>query len=367
MIPSVKMLRNLKLVTIQPVINLNQLSSTTNLSNLLRVGQTLNISIDKVNDNQAIISLGKEKILADVTADAKLKPGPAQVTVKQVEPSLILSIKQDAQPKTMTQGQMIQSALKVLLPNQSPVQQTTQQFQQILQGQNLPPQIQSQLQTLLDEMFKPLQKNGQQLKERIENSGLFFEAKLKASLAHFDAQTQSKLNKDFKHQLLQLKQAAQNIQISNPKEESALKELSKTIDQAISRTTYSQIQNLENRYLSGYEFLQADQKQQPIENTLEFRKSQQNTEEDVWEVIANLKSEADETVIKFRYTEPDQLKIWLWSSDEQAMTQWQQRSEEISQFLQNEIGIQNVRINTSHQKPIANDALKSVALIDIKV
>ena len=352
------------MVSIQSNINLPQLLSSKSLTQLLQVGQTLTINVEKVQPPQAIISLGKQQLMAELPAGANVKPGPTQVVVKQLEPTLVLAFKQTA-AQTASPKVNIENQLRVMLPNQTPLAQTSQQFVQLLNTQQLPSSLQSNLQAFMENLLKPMLKNGTTLKKGLENSGLFLESNLKKMGTAQTPEKMQKLQNDLKNQLLQLKQQALNTQSMQQSEQSALKKLAHLSEQAINRITLLQLQSQEDKSALGFEFMQ-QQLQHLVNNQLEFRRITSPDGETTWEVMAEIKEQESETLIKTRYKAPDQLSCVIWCSDADKQALWQSHLPELQSLLQ-EQGFSAPTLHISQHKPSISKQSERVALIDVQV
>ncbi|HHT00504.1 MAG TPA: hypothetical protein ENK73_06580, partial [Thiomicrospira sp.] len=242
------------------MVNISQINSNTlQLNNLnkialsdLKVGQTLSATIVKPVGSQLLLQIGTQTLLAD-TKLTNLTSGNLQVTVKQTQPTVILTI---AQPdKSLPQNPnninaTLQSTYRQALAQQIPVSQAINQMMNL---PNLPVAIQSALQSLIDQLLRPkLTLDGKDLKQYISQSGLFLENKLKGG------KQSATLNQDTKAQLLKLQQQTLSQLQSNPKSE-GLKQLNSLLTQALNKLTVQQLQLFENSNLINIEI--------PMQNT----------------------------------------------------------------------------------------------------
>lgn len=369
------------MVTIFNNLNLSQLQNLTerNLSSVLKVGQQLNVNIDKINGNQVLMKLGSLSLNA-TTQDSALKTGPAKVEVTQTQPQLMVTFVKTsatvANAATSNQKaietQLLQTALRQLLPNQTSLNQT---FQQLLQLPSLPSNLQAPLQLLLDQIKKTqAPSNGKNLKTDIENSGLFFESKVKNLPAGKNTQT---LQNDLKAQMSQLLRTAQSTEPQNAN----IKQLSQTLIQAINRISYQQLSYFENPMHLQMEFIR-ERGKDTIEEQLHFKKNQRANQSSwqVWlqvdlpegilqtKVVLNELSSPDQNTESPVVSPKRQLFCTFWCENPEVLKKIQQNEKAlIAQLLQLELENASVQLSQEPLEFNPDEQKQRVSLIDIKI
>lgn len=349
------------------MVNISQINSNTlQLNNLnksslldLKVGQSLTATIIKPVGNQLLLQIGAQTLLAD-TKLTHLKSGQLQVTVKQTQPGIVLTVNQASQAPPQNQNATINTTLQATyrqaLAQQLPISQA---LNQILNLPNLPVAIQSTLQTLLEQLLRPKAAlEGKDLKQFISQSGLFLEGNLKQNRPNIPFQ------QDTKAKLLQLQQQALIQLQNNPKSES-LKQLNSLINQALNKLTVQQLQLYENPNMLNIEI--------PMQHTkwLEsFRFEiyrQPPPAQKSWEVLIRLTIEEQQLDVKLQLNEEsDTLFCNIWCESLALEKRVKQNLEKLqSQFTQLNINIADIKIV---QQPFkVSEFATRVALIDISV
>lgn len=358
------------MVTIFNNLNLGQLQSSgeRNLSNLLKVGQQLNVNIQKIEGNQVQMQIGNQLVSAQ-TQDKSLSTGPARVQVMQTQPQLVVAISENTANKLDSkalQTQLLQQTLRQLMPNQTALSQT---FQQLGQIGNLPAPLQLSLQSLLDQIKKTTPPStGKNLKENIDNSGQFMESKLKQSPAGKNPQN---FQFDIKAQLHKLLAQAQSSETQSPQ----VKQLSQNLIQAINRISYHQLSQIENPMAYNFEFL-GEVNQQLVEEQLKFKKSKQG-HSDKWQVWLQLQLPEGilQSKVSLKTTQKPtedpakSIVCLLWCENASLHDKISQQHHKLQQKLER-IGIEKIDIHLSQQPldfdPSQGDYQK-VSLIDIKI
>lgn len=352
-------------------LNFSQLQNISgkNLSQLLKVGQELNVSIDKIDGNKVELKIGNQTLTA-LTQDKSISLGPAKIQVTQTQPQLMVSLLKESatsqDSKALSQQQIMQNTLRQILPNQASISQT---FAQLSQLTNLPQPLQAPLQQLLELLKKPTQSlNGKELKQSIENSGVFFESKIK----QLPAGNQT-LQQDVKAQLSALLRQTQNSPIQNAN----VKQLTEGLVQAINRITHQQIQQLENQFAMQIQLLR-EHDEQNIEEQLEFKKSQNNYG-DSWQVWiqadlpeGNLQAKLH---LQTRHSQnatqdsTQQLLCVFWCENEEFKQRLKENLPQL-ELLLTELGLDSVNLqlsNTQFNFEKEKQTLSKNQLIDIKI
>lgn len=342
--------------------NLNPSQLTPDLSksllNTLKVGQTLSATIEQVKGEQVTLKVGQATINAS-SKEINLPTGQVQLTVKQTQPTLVLALAPQQNPAALQQ-EILNGALRQHLSNQIPLNQGIQQFTQLLN--QLPASLQAPLMALIENMRKPLNlTSGKELKQQLENSGLFMENKLANSTTPV-----TKLKNDLKAQLLQFKQLSQSAQAnqttaSNP----SIQLAAKLSDQAISRITFNQLQLYENPALTPLDLPSQGNKE--VEDQLEFRKRAlpQGTR---WEAFVNVHTDLGEIKGKLSYAEQQnqQLFCGIWC-ESQALQQTVQEQLPILATQLQKLEVDNLQIEVLSQPPQQSKQSQRVALVDIHI
>ena len=322
----------------------------------LLLGNTYNISINKVVGNQVHFSLAGNSLTA--TSPHNLE-GVKQLEVKvtQLTPTLTLQAQPKAPPTANLDQKnqaLTQATYRQLLPNQIPINQGLQQLFQLSQNTNLTAAIQTHLSQLFEQLFRP---NGQltakDLKNQLQASGLFLENHLSK---------QGKPAKgDIKAKLLQLLALTQQQQTAS--KETDLLKVSKAIHQTLNKLTLQQLQIFENPSMVSIQLpLQPNRQFQEI--TIDIRKLQTN-DEPVWETLLNLELDQGEMTAKLTL-QNETLSMSFWA-DNQSL---EQKIE--SGFPALKTALKEAELNVSQlliakQKPTNTLQAKKVALIDIHI
>ncbi|BBP45567.1 hypothetical protein THMIRHAS_09400 [Thiosulfatimonas sediminis] len=351
------------MLTITGNLNPSQLTSelSKNLLANLKTGQVINADIQQIKDNQVALKVGQNTLLAS-TKESNIPTGPVQLTVKQTQPTLVLSITARQTTPLEQQQQVLNNALRQHLSNQIPLGQGAQQFTQLLN--QLPSSLQAPLIALLDNLRKPLNlESGKSLKLQLENSGLFMENKL---LQSANTNLTNSLQNDLKAQLLQFKQLSQTLQntqsaANNPN----LQLASKLSDQMISRITFNQLQLYENPAFTLLDL--PNNSQRSVEDQLEFRKysSQPNNR---WEAFINVHTELGEIKSKLSYAEQqtEQLFCGVWCENSALQAQVLAALPQLTEQLQT-LQIENLKVELLNQAPQQSKQTQRVALVDIHI
>ena len=332
---------------------INNVNSVHPKNTTLQVGQTLNANIKPLQGNQVQINIGSQTLLA-TSKESALPTGNVQVQVKQTQPSIVLSI-MSHKPSTSTNQaqQTIQAAYRQLMPAQTNVSQA---FQQISLLQALPPALLSPINQLLDQMLKsttPL--SGKELKNRLEQSGLFFESKLKNS-------EQPKLQNDLKVQLLTLRQQAEALNIKSPA--SQLTQLASILTQAINRLTVQQLQLYENPTATPLE-LPFERDKRIHKNTIELRQNQ-HTSPASWEVLMDMDLPQGELFTKLLMNQKGDINCIFWCGTNAIENLIKEQINTLTQqFSDGNLPLKSIQFVP--QKPVTTTQSTQVALIDIHI
>ncbi|MCF6253262.1 MAG: hypothetical protein L3J38_00740 [Thiomicrorhabdus sp.] len=332
---------------------LNSVNSTSQKNTTLQVGQILNASIKPLQGNQVQINIGSQTLLA-TSKESTLPTGSVQVQVKQTQPSIVLSIMANRPSSSVSQTQQtIQAAYRQLMPAQTNVSQA---FQQISLLQALPPALLSPINQLLDQMLKsttPL--SGKELKNRLEQSGLFFESKLKKS-------EQPKLQNDLKAQLLTLRQQTEALNIKSPA--SQLTQLASILTQAINRLTVQQLQLYENPIATHLE-LPFERDKRIHKNSIELRQNQ-HTSPASWEVLMEMNLPQGELFTKLLMNQEGDINCIFWCETNALESLIKEQINTLTQqFSDSDLPLKNIHFVP--QKPVTTTQSTQVALIDIHI
>jgi len=327
------------------------------IDSILKVGQTLTANIQPLNSTQVQLTIGSQTLLATTKTPIQ-ESGPVQVKVSQVTPELKLTIVDKPVQATNSSNisQTVQSAYRQFVPLQSPI---TQVFQQISLLQSLPPSLQTSVQELINSVTKNQQDvNGQWLKQKLMDSGLFLEAKLSKS----QSATSPSFKQDVKAQILQLQQQVSTIQQQS--NNASIGKLSTLLDQALSRITVQQVQLFENPNITPLE-LPFERHKSTHNDSVEIRKSEQN-EEEKWEAYIDLNLPQGMLSVKLNLNSDNLLDCFVWTETDDLKENVEQNMDLLKQSLQ----IEDVTLNTIQlavNKPVKSDKTKKMALIDIKI
>lgn len=328
------------------------------VTNLLNVGQILSANVQPVSNNQAQITIGNQTLLATTKTPIQ-ESGTLQVRVTQLKPDIQLSIiTSQAKPTNSASNQQtIQTAYRQFIPNQTPLSQV---FQQINLLQSLPPSIQAPLQQLLDQVSKNNQGvNGQSIKQKLSESGLFLESKL-GNASKNEAATNIK--NDVKAQILQLQQQVSTLQQQSAS--SSLNKLSTLLNQALSRLTVQQVQLFENPNITPLE-IPFEGNKGDNKDYIELRKNEQN-EQTQWEAYIDLTLPTGLLSAKLKLSGEGSLDCYLWCETEELESNVANQIESLKQLLNSsELELHSIHITPT--KPTKTDNTTKMALIDIKI
>ena len=329
----------------------------SSIESLLKIGQVLSANIQSINGNKVQLTLGNQTLVA-TSKTPILETGTVQVKVNQVKPELQLSIvSSDAKPSTTAANtQTIQAAYRQFIPLQAPL---TQVFQQINLLQSLPPSVQASIQQLLDQISKPAQSlNGNTLKQRLADSGLFLESKLASGKSIEPAS----LNKDVKAQILQLQQQVSAIQ--QQANSASLTKLATLLDKALSRITVQQVQMLENPNITPLE-LPFERDRKTDNDLIEIRKNSLE-EKEHWEAYIDLTLPQGLLSVKLKLSETGELDGFIWSETESLKEDVKTQLPLLEELLSaNELTLKSLLL--SENKPQKTENTTKMALIDIKI
>ncbi|QBZ82717.1 flagellar hook-length control protein FliK [Hydrogenovibrio crunogenus] len=330
------------------------LNATSAQALKLAIGSTYTVNITKVDGNQVNFTLAGKPLTA--TTQQPLTEGkPLTVKVTQTQPNLVLQIQPKSLPvDTAAKNQaLMQSAFRQLLPNQIPIAQGVQQLTSLTNTGLLPSAIQSQLSSLLEQLFKPsAQTSAKELKRQLLSSGLFLESSLSKSGKPHPG--------DFKAKLLQLLQMV-NQTPSNKQPE--LSRLSTLLNQTLNRLTLQQLQTIESAHLTNIQLpLAPNDHLQEI--SIDIRKQKKATPP-LWEVIMNLQLPAGELSSKLVIQE-DVVSIMLWADNTTLENTVSDKLPKLKeQFHEALIPLKHIMM--SKEKPTNTTQAEKVALIDIHI
>jgi len=327
------------------------------IDGLLKIGQTLTANIQPLNNTQVQLTIDSQTLVATTKTPIQ-ESGSVQVKVSQVTPELKLTIV-DKVPQTnnsSTITQTVQAAYRQFVPLQSPV---TQVFQQISLLQSLPPSLQTAVQELINSVTKNQQDvNGQWVKQKLMDSGLFLESKLSQS----QQGTNPSIKQDLKAQILQLQQQVSAMQQHS--NNASIGKLSTLLDQALSRITVQQVQLFENPNITPLE-LPFERHKKTDNDSVEIRKAEQNDEQK-WEAYIDLNLPQGMLSVKLNLNSDNLLDCFVWTETDALKENVEQHMDLLKQSLQ----IEDVTLNTVQlavNKPVKTEKTKKMALIDIKI
>ncbi len=332
---------------------LNSPNSISSKSTVLQVGNILNVTMKPLQGNQVQINIGTQTLLA-TSKETTLPTGTVQVQVKQTQPTIVLSIMTNKSAPLSNQAQQtLQATYRQLMPAQTNISQA---FQQISLLQALPASLLSPINQLLDQMLKsgtPL--SGKELKNRLEQSGLFLESKLKNS-------EQPKVQNDLKATLLSLKQQADALQVKSPAPQ--LTQLASLLTKAINRLTVQQLQLYENPMVTPLE-LPIERNKSVHKNTLEFRQNQ-NTSPASWELLMDIDLPQGELFTKLLMNPKGEINCIFWCETPALESLIKEELDVLNQqFLDHGLPVKTIQIVP--QKPVTTTQSTQVALIDIHI
>jgi len=333
------------------------LKQTSSLDSLLKVGQVLTANIQSVKGNQVQLTIGNQTLLATSKQPIQ-ENGTVQIKINQVKPDVQLAIiNTQAKPSSnaVTQ-QAMQAAYRQFIPTQAPLPQV---FQQINLLQSLPVSLQSPIQQLLDQVAKGNQNlNGSALKQKLADSGLFLESKLRSSKPNAPQQ----LKNDVKAQILQLQQQVSALSQQNTT--ASTHKLSTLLNQALSRLTVQQVQLIENPNITPLE-LPYERNRKINKDYIEIRRNDQSGEAH-WEAYVDLTLPEGELSTKLRFSENGKLECYIWCETDTLHKTVEEHLPQLGEMLNLDdnalLNIQQVQ-----QKPLKTDNTTKVALIDIKI
>jgi hypothetical protein len=329
------------------------LNSANQSASLLKVGQVVTANIEQIQGKQVTLSIGSQTLVATSKIGIQ-ESGIIQVRVKQLQPTIELAIVQTSKQNSSQQLQnTLQAALRQVIPNQTALPQA---FQQINLLQGLPVSLLGPVNQLLEQVSKsqiPL--TGSALKEKIADSGLFLESKLKQA-------DKPNLNNDIKGQLLLLQKQAEALNIRSPSPQ--IPQLLGSLNQAINRITLQQLQLYENPNITPLD-LPYNHDKQDDQDYIEFRK-QSESGTPRWEVLIDLHLPIGEMSAKLTLNQQNEFNCFIWCETEALE---QSISENImqlkNQFENQELQLHNLLI--VKQKPTKTEKSTQVALIDIHI
>ncbi len=329
------------------------LNSANQSASLLKVGQIVTANIEQIQGKQVTLSIGSQTLVATSKIGIQ-ESGIIQVRVKQLQPTIELAIVQTSKQNSSQQLQnTLQAALRQVIPNQTALPQA---FQQINLLQGLPVSLLGPVNQLLEQVSKsqiPL--TGSALKEKIADSGLFLESKLKQA-------DKPNLNNDIKGQLLLLQKQAEALNIRSPSPQ--ISQLLGSLNQAINRITLQQLQLYENPNITPLD-LPYNHDKQDDQDYIEFRK-QSESGTPRWEVLIDLHLPIGEMSAKLTLNQQNEFNCFIWCETEALE---QSISENImqlkNQFENQELQLHNLLI--VKQKPTKTEKSTQVALIDIHI
>lgn len=329
------------------------LNSANQAGSLLKVGQVLSATIEQVQGKQVQLSIGNQTLVA-TSKEPIQSSGTVQVQVKQTQPSIELAIVNANKPSNSLQAQQaLQTAYRQFIPNQTGLSQA---FQQISLIQALPPSLLAPVNQLLDQALKagsPL--SGRDLKNKLSESGLFMESKLKQT-------DKPNLSNDVKAQLLTLKQQADNLNVKTPSP--PLAQLAGLLTQAINRLTVQQLQLYENPYITPLD-LPFDSNKQINKNYIEFRKNDHSSPPS-WEIVIETLLPQGELSTKLMMNPQGEISCLFWCETDTLEQLISEQLDTLTQnFADNDLNIKMLKI--VEQKPTHTAQTTQVAIIDIHI
>lgn len=321
----------------------------------LLLGNTYTIGINKIVGNQVHFSLAGNALTA-TTANNLEGAKQLDVKVTQLTPSLTLQIQSKPAPAPNLDQKnqaLVQTAYRQLLPNQVPINQGLQQLFQLSQNATFPAAIQTHLNQLFEQLFKP---NGQlsakDLKNQLNASGLFLENNLLK---------QGKPAKgDIKAKLLQLLALTQ--QQASHKETDLLK-LSKAIHQTLNKLTLQQLQIFENPSMLNIQ-LPLHPNRQFQEITIDIRKHKTSSGS-IWETLVYLQLDEGEMSTKLTL-QNESLSMSFWADNALLEHKIEAAFPTLKTALE-EAQLPVSQLLISKQKLTNSANAKKVALIDIHI
>lgn len=340
-------------MAIQPSSITTQTQATTSPQAIkLVLGQTYQINITQIKGNQVQFNLGGQNFSAE-TQTPLTKMGHIPVKVLQTTPNVQLAIALPA-TKTSPLQTVIQNLTRQLLPNQMPVNQAIALLSNPQFQQQLPVNIQAQLQIFINQLFKPTPNlTSQQLKNLIQNSGLFFENNL--------LKNKSVPQQDIKGKLLQLHKESQSLAQS----QASHSLLSATLNKALNKITLQQIQFFENpANLNLHIPLSPDSLFKDMQ--LDIRKKNSASQHQEYEILLNLNLPQGLSTTKIILNDQDQISLYLWADSPKLLQQIDHNLPSLKMLLtDSNIDIKNILVSKS--QPVASHHTQRLSLIDIKI
>ncbi|WP_019556690.1 hypothetical protein [Thiomicrorhabdus arctica] len=329
------------------------LNSAAQSASLFKVGQVVTANIEQIQGKQVTLSIGSQTLVATSKLDLQ-ESGLIQVRIKQLQPTIELAIIRAPKQNNSQQLQnVLQAALRQVIPNQTALPQA---FQQISLLQGLPASLLGPVNQLLEQIVKsqiPL--SGSALKQKMADSGLFLESKLKQA-------DKPNLNHDIKSQLLSLRQQAEALNIRSPSPQIA--QLLGSLNQAINRITLQQLQLYENPNITSLD-LPSSHKKQDEQDYIEFRKHSESGSPR-WEVLIDLHLPIGEMSAKLTLNQQNEFNCFLWCETETLERSISEHLTQLKkQFEHQNLQLQNLLI--VKQKPTKTEKSTQVALIDIHI
>ena len=329
------------------------LNSTSQNASLLKVGQVVTANIEQIQGKQVTLIIGNQTLVATSKVDIQ-ESGSIQVRIKQLQPTIELAIVQSSkQNNSQPLQNILQATLRQVIPNQTNLPQA---FQQISLLQGLPASLLGPVNQLLEQINKsqiPL--TGSALKERMIESGLFLESKLKQA-------DKPSLSNDIKSQLLSLQKQTEALNIRSPSHQ--ISQLLGSLNQAINRITFQQLQLYENPNITPLE-LPYNHEKQSEQDYIEFRKYAQSGPPS-WEILIDLHLPAGEMASKLTLNQENEFNCFIWCETEILEQSISDSIEQLKNQFENQ-GLQLQNLLIVKQKPIKTDKSTQVALIDIHI
>lgn len=329
------------------------LSNTAQSGALLKIGQVITANIEKVQGRQVTLSIAGQTLVATSKVDLQ-DSGTVQLRVKQLQPTIELAIVQTSKQNNNQQLQnTLQSALRLVIPNQTGLPQAFQQLN-LLQG--LPASLLGPINQLLEQISKTqLPLSGAALKEKMANSGLFLESKLKQP-------DKLNLSNDIKNQLLSLQKQAASLNVKSPSPQIA--QLLGTLNQAINRITLQQLQLYENPNITPLD-LPLDPDKRASQDYVEFRKNK-DSGHNGWEILIEVHLPLGEMASKLTLSQEGEFSCFIWCETEALEHNIVENIENLKQQFERQ-GLQLENLLLVKKKPLKTENSTQVALIDIRV
>jgi len=332
--------------------NLSPPPTTASTGVKLMLGQIYQINITQIKGNQVQFNLGSQTFTAQ-TKTPLTEKGMLSAKVLQTNPNVQLGIAPPQSNNPQIQA-TLQGLSRQLLPNQTSINQAIQLLSNPKLLQQLPPNLQAQIQVLINQLFKPNnQLTGEQLKNQIQNSGLFLENTL--------LKKQSPSPKDLKAKFLQLQKETQSI--SQNKTSHA--HLAATLNKALNKITLQQIQLFENPNNLSLEMPIAPN--QTFKNIqLHIRKKATHSSPKQYEAILNLTLTEGQTSTKIILNEKEEISLYLWADTQNLINKMENLRPELHTLFKNaQISLKQILF--SKQPPQPSQNTQQISLIDIKI